>query len=56
MLAYENENYNENRVRSLKRIVALQGPEGPYNDQFLLDFMKTLYSLSSLWATQARRP
>jgi hypothetical protein len=51
---YENENYNENRDRSLKRIIAVQGLKGPYTDQLLLDFMKALYSLSSFWAIQAR--
>jgi hypothetical protein len=51
---YENENYNENRDRSLKRIIAVQALKGPYTDQLLLDFMKTLYSLSSFWAIQAR--
>lgn len=51
---YENENYNENRDRSLKRMIAVQGLKGPYTDQLLLDFMKTLYSLSSFWAILAR--
>ncbi|RVD63392.1 hypothetical protein [Mesorhizobium sp. M7A.F.Ca.ET.027.03.2.1] len=51
---YENENYNENRDRSLKRIIAVQPVEGPYNDRLLLDLMKALYSLSSFWAIQAR--
>ncbi|MDG4874402.1 hypothetical protein P9273_04720 [Mesorhizobium sp. WSM4935] len=51
---YENENYNENRDRSLKRIIAVQGLKGPYTDQVFLSFIKTLYSLSSFWAIQAR--
>ncbi|TPN88532.1 hypothetical protein FJ987_01580 [Mesorhizobium sp. CU2] len=51
---YENENYNESRDRSLKRIIAVQSVKGPYTDQLLLAFMKTLYSLSSFWTIQAR--
>ncbi len=35
-------------------IVALQRLKGPYNDRFLVDFMKTLYSLSPSWTIQAR--
>ncbi|TIN22503.1 MAG: hypothetical protein E5Y31_18275 [Mesorhizobium sp.] len=51
---YENENYVEDRDRSLRRIIAVQALKGPYTDQLLLDFMKTLYSLSSFWSIQAR--
>lgn len=51
---YENENYNENRDRSLKRIVAVKRLQGPYSEQILIDFTKTLYSLSSYWTIQAR--
>ncbi|MBZ9760285.1 hypothetical protein LB553_05270 [Mesorhizobium sp. CA8] len=51
---YDNERYIENRDRSLKRIIAVQSVKGPYTDELLLDFMKTLYSLSSFWAIQAR--
>jgi len=50
----ENEDYDEDRDRSLQRIVALQRLNGPYNDRFLVDFMKTLYSLSPYWTIQAR--
>lgn len=50
----ENESYNENRDRSLRRIVAVKHLGGPYTEQFLLDFMKTLYSLSPSWTIQAR--
>ena len=50
----ENEDYNEDRDRSLQRIVAVQRLNGPYNDRFLIDFMKTLYSLSPYWTIQAR--
>ena len=51
---FDNENYIEDRDRSLKRIVAIQRLRGPYTEQFLVDFMKTLYSLSSSWIIQAR--
>jgi hypothetical protein len=37
---YENENYNENRDRSLKRIVAAKRLPGPYTEQFLVDLMR----------------
>jgi hypothetical protein len=50
----EDEDYDENRDRSLQRIVALQRLNGPYNDRFLVDFMKTLYLLSPYWTIQAR--
>ncbi|WP_192360265.1 DUF317 domain-containing protein [Mesorhizobium mediterraneum] len=50
----DSENYIENRDRSLKRIVAVKRLEGPYIEQFLLDFMKRLYSLSPSWTIQAR--
>ncbi|WP_179297922.1 hypothetical protein [Mesorhizobium carmichaelinearum] len=50
----ENEDYDEDRDRSLQRIVALQRLDGPYNDRFLVDFMKSLYSLSPYWTIQAR--
>lgn len=32
----------------------MQRLNGPYNDRFLVDFMKTLYSLSPYWTIQAR--
>jgi len=51
---YDNERYIKNRDRSLKRIIALKRLPGPYTDQILVDFMKTLYSLSSYWTIQAR--
>ncbi|MEW6631982.1 MAG: hypothetical protein AB1440_14000 [Pseudomonadota bacterium] len=51
---YDNERYIKNRDRSLKRIIALKRLPGPYSDQILVDFMKTLYSLSSYWTIQAR--
>jgi hypothetical protein len=38
----------------LKRIVGLQRLGRPYTDQFLLDFMKTLYRLAPRWSIQAR--
>ncbi|CAN7463108.1 hypothetical protein [Mesorhizobium sp. LjNodule214] len=51
---HDNENYIEDRDRSLKRIVAVQRLKGPYNDQFLIGLMKALYSLSSSWTVEAR--
>ncbi|MBZ9858453.1 MULTISPECIES: hypothetical protein [unclassified Mesorhizobium] len=51
---YDNERYIKNRDRRLKRIIALKRVPGPYTDQILVDFMKTLYSLSSYWTIQAR--
>jgi len=51
---YDNETYIEDRDRSLKRIVAVQRLQGPYTEQFLLDFMQSLYSLSASWNIQAR--
>ncbi|PBC24864.1 MULTISPECIES: hypothetical protein [unclassified Mesorhizobium] len=50
----DSESYNENRDRSLKRIVAAKRLQGPYTEQFLLDFMKTLYLLAPSWNIQAR--
>ncbi|MBZ9794700.1 hypothetical protein [Mesorhizobium sp. ES1-4] len=51
---FEDEDHNEDRDRSLQRIVAVQRLNGSYNNQFLLDFMQTLYSLSPSWTIQAR--
>ncbi|MBN9255219.1 MULTISPECIES: hypothetical protein [unclassified Mesorhizobium] len=45
---------DEDSDPNLKRIIALQRLAGPYDDRFLLDFMKTLYRLAPFWRIQAR--
>jgi hypothetical protein len=45
---------DEDSDPNLKRIIAVQRLAGPYDDRFLLDFMKTLYRLAPFWRIQAR--